>query len=55
MHTQNVLTCLPLLADVLGKSYGVAVTIGGNEAYTDGKTITLPSMPLTDDPDLSIS
>ena len=44
--------CLPLLASVLGNRYGVTVEIGGSEAYTDGKTIHLPALPLDSEPEL---
>lgn len=44
--------CLPLLASVLGNQYGVTVEIGGSEAYTDGKTIHLPALPLDSEPAL---
>lgn len=44
--------CLPLLASVLGNQYGVTVEIGGSEAYTDGKTIHLPALPLDSEPKL---
>ena len=44
--------CLPLLASVLGNQYGVTVEIGGSEAYTDGKTIHLPALPLDSEPEL---
>lgn len=43
--------CLPLLASVLGNQYGVTVEIGGSEAYTDGKTIHLPALPLDSEPE----
>jgi hypothetical protein len=49
--TSPVLGCLPLLADILGRSYGVVVEIGGANAYTDGRTIRLPSLPAIEDPD----
>jgi len=49
--TSPVLGCLPLLADILGRSYGVVVEIGGADAYTDGRTIRLPSLPATEDAD----
>lgn len=49
--TDPVLGCLPLLADVLGRSYGVVVEIGGDDAFTDGRTIRLPALPATADPD----
>lgn len=45
MHNSAILQCLPLLADALGRAYGVAVEIGGNDAYTTGKVIRLPSLP----------
>lgn len=41
-----IMSSLPLVASVLGKKYGVNVEIGGDTAFTDGKTIQLPSMPL---------
>ena len=44
--------CLPLLASVLGNQYGVTVEIGGSEAYTDGKTIHLPALPLDSEQEL---
>lgn len=44
--------CLPLLASVLGNQYGVTVEIGGSEAYTDGKTIHLPALPLDSEHEL---
>ena len=49
MNTQSILHCLPLLADILGRAYGVAVEIGGNEAFTTGQVIRLPSLPATGD------
>lgn len=49
MNTQAILHCLPLLADVLGRAYGVSVEIGGTEAFTTGRVIRLPSLPTTGD------
>jgi hypothetical protein len=49
MNNQAILHCLPLLADVLGRAYGVAVEIGGTEAFTTGRVIRLPSLPATGD------
>ena len=46
IRTQDIMRCLPLLASILGRQYGVQVHIGGDGAYTDGKTIHLPAMPL---------
>ncbi len=41
---EQICQALPLVAGVLGKRYGVEVTIGGTTAYTDGKRINLPSL-----------
>ena len=49
MTNQDIFKSLPLLASVLGRQYGVQVTIGGTEAYTDGKTVHLPSLSLDAD------
>jgi cobalamin biosynthesis protein CobT len=49
---RHVLRSLPLLAGVLGDTYGVAVVIGHGAAHTDGKTIHLPSLPPNSDPSL---
>lgn len=46
IRQKDVLNCLPLLASVLGDQYGVEVRIGGREAYTDGKVIHIPALPL---------
>lgn len=46
IRTQDIMKSLPLVASVLGDKYGVRVNIGGNSAYTDGKTINLPTLPL---------
>ncbi len=35
LDTRAVMRSLPLVASVLGRKYGVTVTIGGTEAYTD--------------------
>lgn len=45
MHNSAILQSLPLLADALGRAYGVAVEIGGTDAYTTGKVIRLPGLP----------
>ncbi|MFO1432577.1 MAG: VWA domain-containing protein [Candidatus Competibacteraceae bacterium] len=44
-----LLGALPLLAQALGDKYGVKVDIGGHDAWTDGDTLHLPALPLTDD------
>ena len=49
IQTKHVINALPLIADILGKKYGVRVHIGGEQAYTNGKDIHLPSLPLDAD------
>ncbi|RXF78000.1 VWA domain-containing protein [Desulfovibrio sp. DS-1] len=46
LDTRAVMRSLPLVASVLGRKYGVTVTIGGTEAYTDGSAIHLPALPV---------
>ena len=38
-NTKCVISVLPLIADALGRKYGVKVIIGGERAYTNGKNI----------------
>ena len=38
-------TTLPLVAKALGEKYDIQVQISGDQAYTNGKIINLPSMP----------
>ena len=52
IRNRDVLTCLPLLASVLGKQYGIQVKIGGNKACTNGKVIMLPALPLDSEAEL---
>lgn len=49
VRNRDVLQSLPLLASILGNQYGVQVNIGGDQAYSQGNTIQLPSLPLDDD------
>ncbi|MBI9109956.1 VWA domain-containing protein [Maridesulfovibrio ferrireducens] len=49
---KHILKSLPLLAAVLGKKYGINVEIGGKAAFTNGRTITIPSLPSECDSDL---
>jgi hypothetical protein len=49
IRNQHLINALPLVADVLGRKYGVQVRIGGNEAYTDGNVIQLPGLPVDSD------
>ena len=46
LREKDILGCLPLLASVLGNTYGVHVRIGGSDACTDGNIIQLPSLPV---------
>lgn len=46
LREKDILGCLPLLASVLGNTYGVHVRIGGSDACTDGNMIQLPSLPV---------
>lgn len=47
--TNTILQCLPLLADILGRAYGVVVEVGGDTAFTTGRVIRLPSLPASGD------
>lgn len=46
IRTQHIINSLPLVADVLGRKYGVQVEIGGPTASTNGRTIHIPALPL---------
>lgn len=46
MNHKHIIKSLPLLASVLGRKYGVQVRIGGDNAFTNGNVIQLPSLPL---------
>lgn len=48
-NMRHIINALPLVADALGRKYGVKVLIGGDKAYTNGKDIHLPSLPLAAD------
>lgn len=52
MKHNAFMRCLPLLASLLGRKYGVTVLVGGTEAYTDGRHIQLPALPVDGDTDL---
>lgn len=47
--TTAIINALPLVADALGRKYGVKVYIGGEGAYTNGKDIHMPSLPIDAD------
>lgn len=46
MNPKHIIKSLPLLASILGRKYGVQVRIGGDQAFTNGNVIQLPSLPL---------
>lgn len=48
-NMKYIINALPLVADALGRKYGVKVLISGEKAYTDGKDIHLPALPLDSD------
>lgn len=45
MSHKHLIKSLPLLASILGRKYGVLVRIGGDQAFTNGKVIQIPSLP----------
>lgn len=49
MKNKQIMQSLPLVAAVLGNKYGVNVSIGGSEAFTDGNNIHLPGLPSDND------
>ncbi len=49
IQNKHIVSSLPLLAAVLGRTYGVEVRIGGQTAYTNGRIIQLPDLPLDGD------
>lgn len=52
MDQKALIRLLPLLASMLGRKYGVTVQIGGDEAFTNGRCIQLPSLPVEGDANL---
>ena len=48
-ETTHIINAFPLVADALGRKYGVKVHIGGQEAYTNGKDIHIPGLPIDAD------
>ena len=52
MNSNHFIKSLPLVASALSRKYGIKVAIGGNRAATNGKTISLPSLPLHSPPEL---
>ena len=42
LRTKDIMSCLPLLACILGKQYNITVEIGGTTAYTNEKRSIYP-------------
>lgn len=40
-----IFNALPIVAAAYGEKFGVKITIGGDTAYTDGRSINLPNVP----------
>lgn len=51
--SESIRSSLPLVVQALTERTGIRVEIGGSEAYTDGKVIHLPSLPLQVDETLA--
>lgn len=49
IQTRDLILCLPLVASMLSKKYGVQVSMGGNTAFTNGKNINIPALPIDDE------
>lgn len=52
MERTVLVKSLPLLASMLGRKYGVTVQVGGDDAFTNGRCIQLPSLPAEGDMNL---
>jgi cobaltochelatase CobT len=48
MRNNTLNSAFPIVAAALGNKFGVKVRVGGQDAYTDGKSITLPAYNLED-------
>ncbi|MBK1620693.1 hypothetical protein CKO42_20115 [Lamprobacter modestohalophilus] len=45
MSTRSLKQAMPIVAAALGRKFGVEVRVGGQEAFTDGRTIQVPALP----------
>ena len=52
INSKDILASLPVLADVLGRKFGVKISFNGDTAWTDGAHINLPALPLDADKNL---
>ena len=50
MKNRTLHNAFPIVAAAIGNRFGIKVSVGGNQAYTDGKSIQLPAYE-GDDPD----
>ena len=48
----DILASLPILASILGRKFGVTITFGGKDAWTDGSRINIPALPVDADKEL---
>jgi cobaltochelatase CobT len=48
MNNLNLRHAFPIVAAALGNKFGVNVSVGGQDAYTDGSSINLPAYQLED-------
>jgi hypothetical protein len=49
MKNRTLHNAFPIVAAAIGNRFGVKVSVGGNQAYTDGKSIQLPAYDGDDD------
>lgn len=45
MKRKTIHNALPIVAAAYGEKFGVKVVVSGDDAYTDGKTVTIPRLP----------
>lgn len=50
----TVQLALPILLSALGGKLGIKLNICGERAFTDGESITIPSLPLNESPELRV-
>ncbi|MDP2203333.1 MAG: VWA domain-containing protein [Methylicorpusculum sp.] len=48
MNNQNLNNAFPIVAAALGNKFGVKVSVGGDDAYTNGDSIHLPALDTED-------
>jgi len=50
MNNKTLHNAFPIVAAAIGNRFGIKISVGGNQAYTDGRSIQLPAYE-GDDPD----